>query len=899
LDYRREPVHVVIAEQALRDPAAVAATFEGEQMSYGTLDRRAGRLARRLRALGVGHQDVVAVSLDRGLDAIVALVGVLKAGAAFAVVDPTIPTRRQQFILGDTATGVVVTRSDLLASLPEPEGWAPLCLDTDPSLAASVDTADADVIDEWATGDSLAYVLYTSGTTGTPKGVLIEHRALMLFLASFTQQFELGPHDRLLQYASLVFDLSEAEIFAALTNGATLVLGSADTLLSPEALATLIRDEQVTYVGAPPAMLELLEAGPYPELRGVLGAGEAFSGELVNRWNVDGRRFYNGYGPTETAIGCVAYECERVEWRSSPPIGTPLPHRRLYVVDRWGAIAPTGVPGELLIGGDEGVARGYLNQPALTAERFVPDPFRPDAPDARVYRSGDLVRWSHDGQLEFIGRIDNQVKLRGLRIELEEIEAVLAAHPDVGRAVVALREDTPGKPQIVAYVVAQRPGVAVADLRTHVGSELPAYMIPSAWVFLDAVPLSIAGKVDRRALPVPEVVTTDQVTLAPRTPTEAIVASAFAGVLGLDAVGATDSFFELGGTSLQAIRLASGLSDVFQVGVTVRSVYGAPTVDALATTIAGLGGTIPTDRDGAPSTSSASSVPARAPQIMSRHRLSTAPSTLVAIRAVRTRPPLVWVHPVSGSVFPYVGLARLLPEDQPVHGLEAPGLHDSETPLARVEDLASRHLAALEQHLGTVPCILAGWSMGGVVAFEMARQLVAEGRTVAQLVLVDSPAPTASPVPADAEILAGYGAHLAASSGHEAPEPGEVAGGDAGTRDVAALFERLRGAEHIPAELDLATFERRFAVFRANVLALHGYQATGPYAGDITLVRAAESPDASAGWIEHAGIADPATLRRATVPGTHYSIWAEPGLSDLALSLTTSVDAAHAASTLS
>ncbi|MEO3822129.1 amino acid adenylation domain-containing protein, partial [Plantactinospora sp. B24E8] len=548
LDYRRVPVHVVFGEVAGRFPGGVAAVFGGRELTYGELAERSDVVARWLRSVGVGHQDVVAVALDRGFDVLAVLLGVLKAGAAFTVLDTGNPVNRLEFIVRDTGARVVLTHSDLVGFLPVPDGWRMVCVDTEWSVLESVPVPV--VWEEWADGDSLAYVLYTSGSTGRPKGVLIEHRALMLYLASFTAAFGLGPGDRLLQYASLVFDLSEAEIFSALTTGAALVLAPRETLMSPEALSELIRRERCTYVGAPPAMLTLVDAEPYPDLKYVLVGGEAFSGDLVNRWNVDGRRFINGYGPTETTIGCTMYECEPVVWRSSPPIGRPLAHRRLYVVDRFGHPCPVGVPGELLIGGDEGLARGYLNAPELTAEKFVPDPFRATG---RVYRSGDLVRWTADRQLEFLGRIDMQVKLRGLRIELEEIEAVLATHPNVAQAVVMLREDTPGDKRLVAYLACTPPAPTVSELRTHLAADLPPYMIPSAWVILDSLPLAVSGKVDRKALPVPDTTTpVNRTVTPPTTPTEQQITDIFTTILTTtNPISTDDNFFDLGGNSLQ------------------------------------------------------------------------------------------------------------------------------------------------------------------------------------------------------------------------------------------------------------------------------------------------------------------------------------------------------------
>ena len=763
LAYRREPVHTVVAEQARLRPDAVAAVYEDQQLTYRELHRRARLLASHLRRLGVGHQDVVAVASERDLDTLVALIGVLQAGAAFTVLEPSHPDKRLRFILSDTAAKVVVTNAAVLASLPEPDGWVPVCLDRDwPSIAAP--TGEEDWA-EWCTGDSLAYVLYTSGSTGNPKGVLIEHRALMLYVASFTRLFDLTPADHLLQYASLVFDLAEAEIFSALTVGATLVLGSRDTLMSPEALADLVRRERVTYLGAPPAMLALLEAEPYPDLRGVLAGGEAFSGDLVNRWNLPGRRFVNGYGPTETTIGCTAYVCPHAEWRSSPPIGPPLPHRRLYVVDRDGGLAPVGVPGELLIGGDEGLARGYLNQPELTAERFVPDPFRPQG---RVYHSGDLVRWRPDGLLEFIGRIDNQVKLRGLRIELEEIEAVICRHRAVDQCVVVVREDRPGDSQLVAYLVAGDSPPSVGDLRAHVGLELPAYMIPSAWVTLDALPLAVSGKVDRANLPAPAG-GAERSRTPLRTPTEEAVGAICAEILGVPAVGADDNFFELGGTSLQAIRLVSRLTDQFGTTVTVRTVYGGSTISALAAQLDELMG------------ASGSSAPPRvrrrgAARASSNGHgrgdaaVSPAPawSPLVPLSA-GDGAPLYCVHSVSGSVFSFAGLARLLGGDHPLVAIEASGVSGGPPLEVGLDELAATYVQAVDGEHPGEPAVLMGWSMGGVVAFAMASQLEAAGRRPPLVVLVDAPVPSGAGAPGDHECLTQFARDLAEATGRAAP----------------------------------------------------------------------------------------------------------------------------------
>jgi amino acid adenylation domain-containing protein len=585
VDYPRDPAHVVVARVAATDPHAVAAVCRGKELTYGELDRRAGLVARFLRSRGVRHEQVVAVVMDRDLDTLVAILGVLKAGAAFAMMDPAHPEARLDFMIRDTVAPVVITRSPYVSRLPEPSGWTRLMLDTEWD---AIEAMAAEPLAEWATGDSLAYVLYTSGSTGRPKGVLIEHRALMCFIEAYKATFDFGPHDRMLQLPALTFDMSQGEIFTALSVGAALVMVSPEEGLAPDALSTLMREQRVTYAGLSPAMLSVVEPGPYPHLRSVMGGADALPAELVNRWNLPGRRFVNLYGPTEAAIACTEYECEHVAWQSSPPIGHPELNRRVYVVDRWNNLVPKGVPGELLIGGDEGLARGYLNQPELTSEKFVPDPFHPGG---RVYRSGDLVRWTRDEQIDFLGRIDGQVKLRGLRIELGEVESALLTHPSVRMATVLLRPDRRGEKQLVGYFTSVGPQApSEGELRRHLGEQLPEYMVPTAWVALDEFPLTAARKIDRAALPAPDHNAGDNVRhfIPPATPVEARVAEIFAEVLSLPPVGADENFFELGGNSLQAMRVVSRINKAFRVKVTIRMLYGTTTVRAIAEKIAGL-----------------------------------------------------------------------------------------------------------------------------------------------------------------------------------------------------------------------------------------------------------------------------------------------------------------------
>lgn len=581
-EYAEEPLHVGLAKIAQATPDATAVVCRGAELSYGELDRRTDRLARYLRSLGLKHGQVVATVIDRDLDAYVAMVGILKAGGAFAMMDPKLPAARLEFMIGDTAAPVVLTRSGLADRLPESSGWARVLIDADWDAVEAVPADEP--LEEWTTRESLAYVLYTSGSTGTPKGVMIAHRAVSFFCEAYRRSFDFGPQDRLLQLPALNFDMSQGEIWTAFLVGATIVAVSPEDAQSPEAMTALLREQRVTYAGLPPAMQSVMEPEPYPDLKYVMGGAEVLPPELVNKWNLPGRKYLNLYGPTECAIGQTEYLVDHIEWTTPPPIGHPQLNRQVYVVDRSDNLVPKGVYGELLIGGREGgLARGYLNRPELTAEKFIQDPF--DA-GSMVYRSGDLVRWNSNGQIEFLGRVDNQVKLRGLRIELGEIENALQSHPAVLRAVVLMRRDSHGENRLVGYYTSVGEPPAVDELRRHLAESLPEYMVPTAWVALDKFPMNNDGwKINRNALPEPADDGDGRAFVAPRNPTEAEVARTFAEVLSLPQVGAEDSFFDIGGNSLQALRVVSRINKTFKIRTSVRVLYGNAKLSGIAAVI--------------------------------------------------------------------------------------------------------------------------------------------------------------------------------------------------------------------------------------------------------------------------------------------------------------------------
>ncbi|NBC46059.1 amino acid adenylation domain-containing protein, partial [Corallococcus exiguus] len=567
-------MHSLFEEQVRRAPDAVAAVFEGTQLTYAQLDARANQLAHALRRRGVGPEVRVALSVERSLDVVIGLLGILKAGGAWVPVDPLLPRERLAFMLEDSAAQVLVTQQPLVDRFPEALHSRALCLDMErESLAKEPTNAPVTGV----TPANMAYLLYTSGSTGTPKGTAVEHRSVANLVTHEAVAYGIGPGSRVLQFASLSFDLSVEEIFTTLCNGATLVLAPLEKLMPGAPLPMLLREQELSVVSLTPAALAATSSEGLPKVRTVISGGEALPADVVARW-APGRRLLNTYGPTEATV--IATFGEVVADGEVPSIGKPLANVRVYVLDPHGQPVPVGVRGELHIGG-VGVARGYAGRPGLTAERFVPDAFSGEE-GARLYRTGDVVRWRADGQLDFVGRIDAQVKVRGFRIELGEVENALRATPAVKDAVVLAREDAPGDKRLVAYVVGE--SLDVTALRAHLKQHLPEYMVPAAFVPLDVLPLTSNGKVDRKALPAPDVsaLRASHAYEAPATPLEEKLAALWSEVLRVPTVGRTDNFFELGGHSLLATQLVARVRAAFDVELPLRALFEAPTIATLA-----------------------------------------------------------------------------------------------------------------------------------------------------------------------------------------------------------------------------------------------------------------------------------------------------------------------------
>ena len=586
-------IQTLFEAQVVRTPEAIAVVYEDQSLTYDTLNRRANQVAHYLRRLGVGPEVLVGLCVERSLEMLVGLLGILKAGGAYVPLDPAYPTERLACMIEDSQLSIVLTQQRLRPLLSGHRVRL-IALDADWDVLAC---ESADNLCSGVTAKHLAYVIYTSGSTGIPKGVMIEHQSLVNYIEAASAVFAIEPRDRLLQFVSLNFDPAAQEIFTCLTHGASLVLRTEGMLDSIPVFMQKCQEWGLTILSLPTAYWHELAATLDPPslaipaaIRLVIIGGEQAQQEHLQQWDkwVDRAvRLINAYGPTETTIAatmCVLSEREERETiRRVIPIGRAVRNVQTYVLDQQLQPVPIGVPGELHIGG-RGLARGYLNRPELTAAKFIPNPFSPD-PTARLYKTGDLVRLLPTANLEFLGRLDTQVKVRGFRIELGEIETVLHRHPAVHQAMVLAQAQEAGKTRLIAYVVPSssvRPPVSV--LRHMVQQALPAYMVPAAIVWLDALPLLPNGKVDRRVLPGPDTIPLDPNCPfePPRTAVEAAVADIWRAVLGLQQLGIHDNFFALGGHSLLATQVISRLHSILQVTFPLQQFFATPTVAELA-----------------------------------------------------------------------------------------------------------------------------------------------------------------------------------------------------------------------------------------------------------------------------------------------------------------------------
>ncbi|MFI2076598.1 amino acid adenylation domain-containing protein [Streptomyces triculaminicus] len=728
-------------DAARRHPGRTAVTCDGTSLTYAALSDRANRLARLLAARGIGPGSIVALALPRSPELVVGLLAAAKAGAAYLPMDPDYPADRLAYMLQDAAPAAVVTDTATAARIPAHDLPVVLVDGTEADAYAPTDLTDDDRTRAQRPGD-VAYVIYTSGSTGRPKGVPVTHHNVARLFSATDHWFGFDESDVWTLFHSYAFDFSVWEMWGALLHGGRLVVVPHLVSRDPAAFLRLLEEERVTVLNqTPSAFYQLMAAdkdrpGTELALRYVVFGGEALELGRLDDWYArhaeDAPTLVNMYGITETTVhvSYIALDRASAAAGTSSTIGVNIPDLRVYVLDEHLQPVPPGVTGEMYVAG-EGLARGYLGRHALTAERFVADPFAHlfGERGSRMYRSGDLARRRPDGTLEYFGRADHQVKIRGFRIELGEIEAVLADHPDVADAAVVVREDTPGDKRLVAYAVPARE-TTPARLREHAGTELPLHMVPSAVVLLDRLPLTANGKLDRKALPAPDLAGAVTEGRAPRGPREEQLCAIFADVLGLPRVGVDDNFFDLGGHSLLAVRLAGRVKAALGADVGIGTVFQAPTPAALDAALDAAEGTDALD-------------------------------VLLPLRPANAgdKAPLYCVHPAGGLSWCYAGLIRHLPADVPIYGLQAQGVGPATAaePLPRtLEELAAHYVDRLREIQPHGPYRLMGWSTGGIIAQAMATRLQDLGAEVELLAILDAyPAEgfRELPVPDQAEAL--------------------------------------------------------------------------------------------------------------------------------------------------
>lgn len=710
-EYPDACVHELFEEQVDRDPDAVALVFKDRRLTYRELNQRANQVAHFLRKHGVGPDTLVGVSLVRSPELVIGLLGVLKAGGAYVPLDPAYPQERLSFMVEDAGIRMLLTEEKCKHLFPSAEDKM-VCLDSDWPIIAREAVGNPG---RGSVPSHLAYVMYTSGSTGQPKGAMILHSGLVNYLCWAIKAYAVERGGSVPVHTSVSFDLTVTSLYPALLVGGQAELLSED-VGAQNLLAALRRDKNRNLVKITPAHLDLLvqQLGP-KEAPGltkmfVIG-GENLVAESLELWRefAPNTRLINEYGPTETVVGCCVYEVGASDpHNGSVPIGRPIANTQLYVLDQNMQPVPPGVKGELYVGG-AGVARGYLNRPELTQERFLVDPFS-DRVGARIYKTGDLARYRADGILEYLGRIDNQVKVRGYRIELGEIEATLAGHPAVQSCAVLAREDIPGNKQLVGYVVPPSgEPLAIEDIQNFMKLRLPSYMLPSAYVRIDALPLSTNGKIDRKRLPRPEVGNPNgSPPMLPRDDTETRIAAIWRQVLMLSDIGVDQDFFALGGTSALAAQVVAHLEREMDIEIPLQAFYDGPTVEGIA---ARLG----------------------------RHFSPDDPIVVRLREGASGRPPLWCVFGVTI----YQDLARTLESGQPIIAVHVPNRYvPGRDPQPTIGEVARRYVDLIRKQQEHGPYHLLGLCFGGIVAHEIARQLEALGEAIGLVTILDAMLPT-------------------------------------------------------------------------------------------------------------------------------------------------------------
>jgi amino acid adenylation domain-containing protein len=857
-----ECLHELFESQAMRAPDAIALIYQNQILTYGALEAQSNRVAHCLRTHGVGPDVLVGLCVERSLEMVIGILGILKAGGAYVPLDPNYPADRLAYMLQDSAPAVLLTQQAVASVLPGAD-IPRVYLDGDAAAWMAYPITPLPVASIGLRPDHLAYVIYTSGSTGRPKGVMVEHRQVTNLTHGFARRardfVSPGPHLRWGAMASYAFDAS-VQGWAQLMLGHTLVIAAESERYEADALRSFLQRHAPDVLDCTPTLLELwLNDGLEAILPDLVIGGESINPSLWRRlvgWQARyGKRALNVYGPTE----CCVNSTYTVIDGARPCIGQPWENTYCYLLDSTGQPVPIGVIGEIHIGG-AGVARGYLHQGALTAERFVRDPFRKNG-EGRMYRTGDLGRWLPDGMLEHLGRNDFQVKIRGLRIELGEIEHQLMALPQVTGALVAVQHGG-ADAQLVAYVtspIADQDTAAQGTQRAHwqeaLRQRLPDYMLPVAWVVLAAWPLLPNGKIDRQILREAISGTITESRREPATETEIALARLWETFLH-KAPSADASFFELGGHSLMATRLLAEINKVFKVSIEIRQIFTLQTIQAMAAYIEKY----QLDRA------------VVLPQIET-------PSCVVTIRPGAPNLPAAFlIHPVGGSVYCYADLAAELAYPGTLYGIQA----DHALTSNGIEEMASRYIQAAQLILGDREYILGGWSIGGVIAYEMARQLTTAKARPKIVFMIDSFRPdlltnTLTPAEIDAMLLRNMALELGITEKYLTIEQQKKISGRP-IEDLLPLFIEIgREQGRLPATFGVNDLEKRFSLAKNNAEAIASY-IPGPIKGKINLIRADHPTKQDASdW-------SPLVTQLAEVEceGSHFSIMHRPHVSALA-----------------
>ncbi|HEY2389794.1 MAG TPA: amino acid adenylation domain-containing protein [Candidatus Angelobacter sp.] len=854
-------VHQLIEARAAQTPDATAIICEHEQMSYRELNLRANLVANYLRHLGVGAESLVAICMEKSLELVIGLLGILKAGGAYVPLDPEYPLDRLAYIFEDSKASVLLTQQSCLQKLPQQQAKV-VCLDSDwPTIAQEYSIAPVC----GAGSGNLAYVIYTSGSTGQPKGAMVRHSSLVNLVTWHNRAYGVSATDRAIQLAGIAFDAATWEIWPYLVAGASLFLPRAKSQEIPFELKNWLKSREISicFLSTPlaEAVIDHLPSGL--ALKYMLTGGDRLH-KVKKELEF---QLINHYGPTEITVLCT---CAPVDFKSpSPPIGRPIANSRIYILDKHLQPVPLGATGEIYVGG-EGVGRGYWRRPELTAEFFVPDPFSGTAA-ARLYRTGDLGKYLPDGTIEYRGRIDHQVKIRGFRIELGEIESALKQQPDVREALVLARQDGPGEKRLVAYVVARAESVTADKLKTELKNRLPEYMVPGLYVFLKELPMTQHGKVDTAGLPAPDFSRSEKTYAAPKDPLQQQLVNIWEELLPARPIGVTDDFFELGGHSLLAVQLITRIEEKLKKRIPMASLFQSATIEHLA-------------------------------HALGQETDTQSWSPLVPIRTEGSKKPMYVVHGAGGHLLAYSDLARNWATDQPLYGLQSRETNKELQVHTQVEAMAAEYVASIRAFQPEGPYMVAGWSMGGVIAFEMARQLQQQGQKLALVALVDPEAPSEKPAEYNWAVLLGSFVTdlgmpmetIRAAWDEIFPLPP--------MQQLNRVWSLSKKINLVPADMTLVAFRKLFDSFKTSAQTMRSY-AGGIFEGRIDLF-VAENPIEYIGreapkdyYTEETGSKGWERLAAQGVqvhisPGQHYTMMQEPHVKTLAEKLHACIESA-------